>query len=579
MLSTHFDDQFRGGMWGTWGSAWRAVDTGELCVVQGEEVTDEDRKREPTRMTGYELMTLKPLATHEAMRLQMTPDGVLLPACDWPGHERVLESYRFVEAGRDYNGEAFEIPGQGMGLFASRKDSWLGFAKECSGFGGEEMNIHTKYRQAGRRAICLPFLKWNHRFGRAGGAPYPIPLAAKIRNYVLWANELSMPLDRIHTHFVVSGQFPQEAWDRLVSDPVGYQINFNRPQRTSGLPPLDALFAWTAQNARDLKEHAEAIRSVAAQSDSVVAFVKRADWEPLLAGGFPAMLDVYQTEEVTLIDQTHAAVSQQHVKDSRQIRTYSTKRPKNGDNVEPLDVEPFDCDLLVIDRENTDPYLSAVLVRWGKHAKKILIRGTQTFGEKAEGSDMPGLWSAMRGWLAQNPEWFVAMHRPNQYGLTLLSREPGLRPESPIVPWPIGYGPGTELKAMLESVGIVAPPACDCNAFMKQMDVWGIDGCREQFDAIVERLRKKSDDWGWTKVFTDKSKETEENHQLTMAEKIKIGIKTFTTGLAWKVNWLDPYPGLAEEAIARAEAKNGCTGEYKPEGCSKPTCARKEAVA
>ncbi len=70
----------------------------------------------------------------------------------------------------------------------------------------------------------------------------------------------------------------------------------------------------------------------------------------------------------------------------------------------------------MIDRDNNDQYLSAVLVRWGSRAKKILIRGTQAFGEKAEGSDMPGLWPAMRGWLEQNPDWFVAMHRPISTG-------------------------------------------------------------------------------------------------------------------------------------------------------------------
>jgi hypothetical protein len=577
VINTHFSDQFRGGMWGTWGNAWRSP-KGQLFTTEPEEVTDEDRQRASDgKVHFHDLMTLKEFPRDDRGWTTL-PTGEQFPPIDWPAHEPVLESHGCVEAARDDDAEPFEIPGCGMGLFACRKDAWLGFAKNCSGFGGEELNIHTKYRQAGRKALCLPFLKWNHRFGRAGGAPYPLPLAAKIRNYVLWANELGLPFDRIHTHFVASGQFPAEQWAKLIADPLTYPINLSRPQRTMGIAPLDALYAWAAQNARDLKEHAEPIQAIASRADSVVAFVKRCDWEPILASGFPATLDVYQTEELPLIDQTHEAVAQQHVKDHRQLRTYSTRRPKNGDNLDPLSVEPHDCDLLVIDRDNSAEYLTAVLDRWGNHARKILIRGTQTFGEQAEFGDGPGLWPAMRSWIETHPDWFIAMHRANQYGLTLLSREPEWRPESPIVPWPIGYGPGTELKAMLESVGIVAPPSCDCNAFMKQMDQWGIDGCRENFDAIVERLRKKSDDWGWTKVFADKSKETEENHQLTMAEKIKIGIKTFTTGLAWKVNWLDPYPGLAEESIARAEANQGCAGECKPEGCSKPTCGRKQTA-
>lgn len=576
VISTHFSDQFRGGMWGTWGNAWRSP-MGQLFTTESEEVTDEDRPRASDgKVHFHDLITMQEFPRDDRGWTTL-PTSEQLPPIDWPAHEPVLESHGCVEAARDDEAEPFEIPGCGMGLFACRKDTWLGFAQHCTGFGGEELNIHTKYRQAGRKVLCLPFLKWNHRFGRAGGAPYPLPLAAKIRNYVLWANELRLPLDRIHTHFVTSGQFSQDQWDKLVADPLTYPINLGRPQRTMGLAPLDALYSWATQNARDLSEHAEPIQAIAARADSVVAFVKRADWEPMLASGFPITLDVYQTEESPLIDQTHDAVAQQHVKDHRQLRTYSTRRIKNGDNVDPLTVEPYDCDLLVIDRDNSAEYLAAVLERWGHRARKIMIRGTQTFGERAEVGEGPGLWPAMRSWVKENPGWFVAMHRPNQYGLTLLSREPEWKPENQIVPWPIGYGPGTELKAMLESVGIVAPPSCDCNAFMKQMDEWGIDGCRANFDAIVERLRQKSDDWGWTKVFADKSKETEENHQLTMVEKIKIGVKTFTTGLAWKVNWLDPYPGLAEEAITRAEAAQAdvCTKECKPEGCDKPNCRKK----
>ena len=31
-------------------------------------------------------------------------------------------------------------------------------------FGGEEWYIHEKYRQAGAKCLCLPFLRWQHRF-------------------------------------------------------------------------------------------------------------------------------------------------------------------------------------------------------------------------------------------------------------------------------------------------------------------------------------------------------------------------------------------------------------------------------
>jgi hypothetical protein len=571
MISTHFDDQFRGGMWGTWGSAWKSPD-GQHFVCQSEEVTDENRKRSSDGMVHtYDLQTLKPI-------------DVGLPAdIPWSGHDRRLIELGFTELGRDDEAGLFEIPGQGMGLFASRKDSWLGFAKECTGFGGEEMNIHTKYRQAGRKAICLPFLKWNHRFGRAGGAPYPIPLSAKIRNYVLWAKELNLPLDRIHTHFVASGQFAKSSWDRLIADPVKYRVELKANPKTNGQAPLDFVFLETAMKARDLSEHAETIKSIASKVESVTGFVKRADWEPMIAAGFPKKIDIYQSEEAPLIDQTHAAVKQQHVKDSRQIFEYKTRRTKNGEKVEPHEVDAIEpVDLLVIDKINSAEYLYATLERHGNSAKQyILIRGTQSFGEKAEQDQkQPGLFYAMKDWIRSYPQWFILHHWPNQYGLTLLAKEPIARPSQEVRPWPKGHGPGTELKAILGSVGINPAPTCSCNAYMRQMDEWGIEGCMEHHAEIVERLREKAEEWGWTKFIAKNAEDNGETHQFTLAEKLKIGWKSLTTGLAFKVNWLDPYPDLVNEAIGRAEANGAevCTKECKPEGCSKPNCKKKQGV-
>lgn len=40
--------------------------------------------------------------------------------------------------GDDAESPPFEIPAHGMGLFACRKESWLGFHKDFRGFGGEE---------------------------------------------------------------------------------------------------------------------------------------------------------------------------------------------------------------------------------------------------------------------------------------------------------------------------------------------------------------------------------------------------------------------------------------------------------
>jgi len=102
---------------------------------------------------------------------------------------------------RVYKGEPFEIPMQGMGLFACKKAAWPGFNPRFRGFGGEEWYIHEKFRQAGRRCICMPWLKWLHRFERPSGVPYAVKIEDKLRNYLIGWSELGLDITSIIEHF------------------------------------------------------------------------------------------------------------------------------------------------------------------------------------------------------------------------------------------------------------------------------------------------------------------------------------------------------------------------------------------
>lgn len=53
-------------------------------------------------------------------------------------------------------------------------------------------------------------------------------------------------------------------------------------------------------------------------------------------------------------------------------------------------------------------------------------------------------------------------------------------------------GPGTELKALLASVGITATANCTCNQRSKYMDQMGADWCEANVDAIVGWLREEA---------------------------------------------------------------------------------------
>ena len=102
---------------------------------------------------------------------------------------------------RNGDGEPFDIPLQGMGLFACRKAAWPGFNRKFRGFGGEEGYIHEKFRQNGGRTLCLPFLYWSHRFQRPSGAQYANRWEDRIRNYLIGWDELGMPNTELLYHF------------------------------------------------------------------------------------------------------------------------------------------------------------------------------------------------------------------------------------------------------------------------------------------------------------------------------------------------------------------------------------------
>jgi hypothetical protein len=105
------------------------------------------------------------------------------------------------ERGKNRNAEPFEIPMQGLGAFACRRLSWPGFNPFFRGFGGEEGYIHEKFRLAGKKTLCLPFLRWLHRFGRPAGVPYPLIVEDRIINYFLGHLELGIDCQPIFDHF------------------------------------------------------------------------------------------------------------------------------------------------------------------------------------------------------------------------------------------------------------------------------------------------------------------------------------------------------------------------------------------
>jgi Glycosyl transferase family 2 len=129
-------------------------------------------------------------------------DGKLLATHFEPRwREQMWGTWASDPRGQDPEGEPFEIPMQGLGVFSYRKAAWLGFHPGFRGFGGEEGYIHEKFRQAGRRCLCLPWLRWMHRFSRPAGVMYPLTVEDKLHNYVLGHAELGLDLAPVLEHF------------------------------------------------------------------------------------------------------------------------------------------------------------------------------------------------------------------------------------------------------------------------------------------------------------------------------------------------------------------------------------------
>ncbi len=56
-------------------------------------------------------------------------------------------------------------------------------------------------KRLGRRTLCLPFLRWLHRFSRPDGLRYPNFWEERIRNYIIGHRENGLDEAPIREHF------------------------------------------------------------------------------------------------------------------------------------------------------------------------------------------------------------------------------------------------------------------------------------------------------------------------------------------------------------------------------------------
>ncbi|WP_397571672.1 glycosyltransferase [Schlesneria sp. T3-172] len=362
-VSTHFDDIWRDGMWGTWGTDQRGIDP---------------------------------------------------------------------------SGSAFEIPAQGLGLFSCRTEAWLGFNPCFREFGGEEWYIHEKFRQHGRRCLCLPSLRWIHRFeAPGGGRAYHFTLLGKVRNYILGLQELGLPLDRLRRHYVeglnedvnepinADAHLTASDFDRLVelvtshpNVPLAELLasttpieGFSARAESDGTAPqvtLEDLYRSAVETPSDINEHCDKLRQLAACCETVVEFgMRRGVSTVALLAGQPANFI-----SVDLIADPIAELLAANAWRTRfEFRLGSS-----------LSVTIPECDLLFIDTQHTARQLRGELRRHESRVRHwIAFHDTEIFGERGDDGG-PGLLVALEEFLTEHSEWQPLFHAQHNHGFTIIGR-------------------------------------------------------------------------------------------------------------------------------------------------------------
>lgn len=434
--STHFDNNLRSEMLGTWGSAWQCncdPDEGVRFAMDedpnsGELSLDGKTWIKPRTNRAYSLTMEKTAVT------KCTNCGNSIPIIPWHGHEKIMDDFHKIGSGLD--DVPFEIPGHGLGLFSCKRDKWLGFPAEADGFGGEELCVHELFRQAGQKAICIPQLKWLHKFGRPYGIPYPVSMFKKVRNYILWCRKLGWDTKQFYDHFVQGAtpgapqetqKFSKAAWDKLVADPINMTDEFqcstcgnpatvHQPSpmiADASLLSMEHVYTKVRNAPRDLDEHMPKLRELAELCPVITEISARRESTIAFMAANPKILRTFNTDVDAVVLR-----AREFAKDATDIQF----TPISDSSMIPTIEE---TDLLFIDTEHHGKALEEELLKYAGQVKRfIVLHDTEMFGMQgqpdAEGKPQIGMMSAIGAFCRSNPKWTMVYHTTNQYGLSVL---------------------------------------------------------------------------------------------------------------------------------------------------------------
>lgn len=433
-IHTVFADVWRSEMWGVWGTVWQCK-----CGKNGTRFIPLQKNGDDLQYTACAMGNI-PLTHCKNCKTEF-------PKINWAGHESQLAQRAYKALGADSKDEAFEIPGQGLGLFASRKDSWLGFNEKFFAFGGEEMYIHEKYRQHGRKTICVPLLPYNHCFTHSKELPRPpVSLEGKIHNYIVGHNELGLSLDRAKKHFVEeTKRCTPEQWQYAVEQGEAFVGWPEKKQEGCGMKPnpydgktVEEIYVAVQTIPRDLEKHFPKLRELATGCQRITEFTKRRESTVALAAGLYSVAN----HTTTTIDPQNP---------ERKTYKFTSYNLESNDSavgeIGKLSVNVFDfelhsvespavaeiteTDLLFIDSQHTYERLRDELKKFAPRVSRyIVLHDTALHGFHGEDGGA-GLLQALKEFMRDDPKWSIVYHTQDQYGLTVLSCNPIDKPSLP----------------------------------------------------------------------------------------------------------------------------------------------------
>lgn len=90
------------------------------------------------------------------------------------------------------------------------------------------------------------------------------------------------------------------------------------------------------------------------------------------------------------------------------------------------------------------------------------------------------------------------------------------------------------MKDVTAEFRIKMKPGCNCPALLSEMNRLGPDGCRQERSRLVDALKENAKKYTW-------------------GEKVTSAIAAMRTTLVWRIDVLDPYGSMLDEAICRTD--------------------------